>query len=254
MEKIFLSILLAPLFVACAQPSKQLSATETIKDRGWLVVGTTGDYAPFSKSSKNSFVGIDIEMAKDLADKLGVKARFVKTSWPSLLNDLKEKKFDLAMSGISKNSKRKKLAFFSESYAKYGKMGIARCDDAKKFSTIEKIDKKATRVIVNPGGTNFSFAKENIKKAKLIVFPNNSEIFQEILSHRADVMISDSIEVYYQAKKHKGRLCPTMPRPITQSEIAILMPKDRALREFVNAWLRNFELSGKKEALFKKYF
>ena len=58
-----------------------------VRAAGVLRVGTTGDYTPFSlKRPDGSYEGADIEMAHDLAERLGVRATFVPTIWVELLD------------------------------------------------------------------------------------------------------------------------------------------------------------------------
>lgn len=55
----------------------------TLTERGVLRLCTTGDYRPFSHltPATKSYSGIDIDMARNLATSLGVKPRFVATTW-----------------------------------------------------------------------------------------------------------------------------------------------------------------------------
>lgn len=73
---------------------------EVIK-RGTLRVCTPGDYKPFSLAKTDgTFEGIDVDLAQAMAKSLGVEARFVKTSWPKLMDDFVDK-CDLGVGGIS---------------------------------------------------------------------------------------------------------------------------------------------------------
>ena len=248
-----LGLVFTGLLGACAT-TKNHSGLDRIQESRVLKVGTTGDYAPFSKWTGSEFEGIDMELARNLGKSLGAEVEFVKTSWPTLMADLQAGKFDVAMSGISKKLNRQRVGMFSDGYVSYGKMGIAKCSQAKRFSSLESIDKKGVTLMVNPGGTNESFARANIKTANIKMHPNNSEIFDQILKGNADLMITDSVEVYYQVKKHKGKLCPTMNEPITKSEIAILMGRDVVLKEYVDTWLHLLTITGKRDEILKKYF
>jgi len=81
-------------------------------------VGTTGDFSPFSYQSDGvtTYQGIDIELAKDLAESLDVEVQFIKTTWSTLLSDLAADKFDIGMSGITIKLLRQREALFSISY------------------------------------------------------------------------------------------------------------------------------------------
>lgn len=203
---------------------------------GVLRVGTTGDYAPFSDDRGGELRGLDITFAQALAKSWGVSVVFVRTSWPTLMDDLGRRRFDLAAGGISITPERRRQADFSVPYYFDGKTPIARRDAAVRFSSLEKIDQPGVRVIVNPGGTNERFVRERIKRAIVMVHPDNRTIFDEIIAGRADVMITDGVEVRLQTRRHPV-LQATMAEPFTQVGKAILLPSGSELTARVDAWL-----------------
>lgn len=240
------------LFKALTGVSLYANRLQQIFDTGELRVGTTGDYPPFSHAVGKRFVGIDIDMANNLAQALGVHLTLVRTSWPNLVKDLNAGRFDIAMSGITRNTQREKSGFYSVPYYHGGKAAIARCVDAAKYSSLAAIDRPEVRVIVNPGGTNERFVKHNISRARVIVYPDNTRIFDQILAGKADVMITDAIEVKLQSRLHSA-LCPTMPgKTLTRLEKAYLMPQDTDLKTYVDNWLELRVNDGTVARLFMK--
>lgn len=229
-------------------------ALTRILKTGKLRVGTTGDYAPFSWKSEEQWQGIDIDMARDLAIALGVSLVLVQTTWPSLIADLDLGMFDIAMSGISINTERALHGYYSLPYHSGGKTPIARCTDVDQLDSLIEIDQPSVRVIVNPGGTNQRFAADNIKQAELIIFPDNRTIFDEIAEGRADVMMTDAVEVMLITKTNQ-LLCATMPgQTFTQSQKGYLMPPDIRLKEFVDTWLSQRILAGYYQQVFDAAF
>lgn len=209
-----------------------------IRDSGILRVGTTGDYAPFSESRvAGQYNGIDIDLIHDLANTLEVEVVLIATSWPSLLSDLSSNEFDIAMSGISRTLQRQHHGFLSKPYHTGGKTPIIRCGDQARLKSLSDIDQKGIRIIVNPGGTNERYVNAHIKLAEKILFADNRAIFEEIVLGRADVMITDAIEVTLQTNIQQA-LCPAMPgKTLTYQEKAILMQQDPILLNYVNLWL-----------------
>ena len=226
-----------------------------VLDTGVLRVGTTGDYAPFSyrgeqNSSASQWSGIDIDLAQDLALSLGVKIQWVHTSWPELMNDLHSGRYDIGMSGISISQQRKKTAYFSTPYHSGGKTPLIRCSDDQKYSSLAAIDKPQTRLVVNPGGTNQKFVNLNIHKAKVLVHNDNRSIFNELIMNRADVMITDQIEVRLRSGLH-SELCAAMGnQTLTFSEKAFLLPQDKTWRDTINGWLKQRLDDGLVDKLF----
>jgi chorismate mutase-like protein len=228
-----------------ARAAPPASRLDEILARGVLRVGTTGDYKPFSyRVGTGGFIGLDVALAGDLAKTLGVKLQIVPTTWGAMMADLGEDRFDLAMGGVSISLERQKRAWFSIPYLRDGKTPIARCEDARKFQTLADIDRPEVRLIVNPGGTNERFARAHAPHATLTVFPDNVAIFDRIAAGEADVMITDAIETRLQQRLHP-RLCAIHPdAPFDFSEKAVLLPRDAALKAYVDQWLHQAIESG----------
>lgn len=226
--------LLSALAGVRASPSKDWLAR--VRARGELWVGSTGDYAPFSLESEGKLRGVDIALAEAFARSLGVRARFVKTSWPTLMRDYLDGRFDVALSGISITPERAASARFSVPYQSGGKTPIARCSERAKLATLTQIDEAKVRVIVNPGGTNEAFVRTQLKQANVRVFADNRAIFDELVEGRADVMITDDVEAELQHRR-RPTLCRTTKATFTQATKAWLVQPDDELVRVVDQWL-----------------
>lgn len=231
--------LLAGLVLAASGTHAEEGALAAIHKAGVIRIGTTGDYKPFSyKGADGELVGADIAMGKALAADLGVKPEFVTTTWKTMLEDFKADKFDMVLGGITVNPARAEVGDFSVSNVKDGKRPIVRCEDKDKFVSLETIDEPTVRVIVNPGGTNDKFAHEHFTKAPIEVFPDNKVIFDQIAANKADVMVTDGVEVDLQSKLHPGVLCPAaVKEPFTHFENAYLLRKDAGLKAAVDGFM-----------------
>ncbi|WP_435104546.1 transporter substrate-binding domain-containing protein [Arhodomonas sp. AD133] len=242
--------------VAHAASADETSTLDDVQAAGEVRVCTTGDYKPFTywNAETESFEGIDIDMAENLASALGVETRFVKTSWPTLMEDFTAGKCDIAMGGISVKLDRQAQAYFSDPYLAGGKTPIARCDDVERFQRVEQINQPDVDVVVNPGGTNERFARRELADANIMVHDDNTTIFGKIVDGTADVMVTDAIETELQANLN-AELCAVHPdAPFTYSEKGYLLPRgDDVWKAWVDQWLHLVRKTGEFESIYAKW-
>ena len=82
---------------SCASSEEKAASQPTIKrieQRGKILVGTTGDYRPLSfREEDGTYWGFGIEMANEIAKRMGVTVEFVQTSWPTLTADVQAERW-----------------------------------------------------------------------------------------------------------------------------------------------------------------
>jgi cyclohexadienyl dehydratase len=168
----------------------------------------------------------------------------VKAPWAQLMDTFVDK-CDVAVGGISVTLDRQKRAFFTEPYMVNGKAPITKCENVRKFQSVADIDKPGVTVIENPGGSNERFARGAFKQAKIVIFDDNTKIFDELMKGSADVMISESVETIAQQKLHPG-LCAVNPdKPLQYGEMAYLLPRgDAVFKAWVDQWLHLAKATG----------
>jgi len=227
-----------------------------IAERKVLRVGTAGDYQPMSYLDpvSGTYVGFDAELAEDLAAALGVELEYVKTSWPTLMEDTLAGKFDLAICGITITEARKEQALMSNGYFGNGKTVLCRAEDADKYTSLEAINRPEVRVMENPGGLNEKFARENLPDASITIHNVNQEIPGLIASGEADVMITEIMEAGYYVSQDDRLAAPLIFEPFTHGQLGVLMPKgSEELLAYVNSFLEAEKLSGRIESLGEQY-
>ena len=229
-----------------------------IEERGTVIFGTTGDYRPlsFCEPETGEYWGFGIEMAQEIADRLGVGWEFVKTSWPTLTADVlaEPQRFDLAIGGIHITDDRRETMLMSDGYLANGKTILCRVSDEDRFQSLEDIDQPEVRVMVNPGGLNEKFANENLTHATIIVHPKNEEIPTLIAEGVADVMITEITEAPYYVQTDSRLAAPLLDKPFTHGEIGVLMQKGQDdLLEMVNNYISQMKADGTLRRLHQKY-
>ena len=258
--KVVLQVVMA-VFVAgmCTVGSSAEAAEsklDTIVERGYIMVGTTGDYKPMSYLDKNTgnYEGFDVEAAEMLAQSLGVKVQWVLTTWKTLTADTLAGKFDVAMCGITRTFAREKTMAMSKGYLVFGKTILCRKADAKKFNSLVDLDKKTVKVMVNPGGTNEKFAVANLPNCTLLVHAQNAEIPGLIAAGKADVMITETMEARRYVRDDKTLAAPLIDKPFTKNNFGILLKQgDQIFLNYINMFMEEKTFDGTFDKLEIKY-
>ena len=127
-----LGLAAAGILMVCglAACGKQASSTQPqLVSKGTLTVGLEGTYAPYSYRQNGKLTGFEVELAQQLAKKMGYKVKFVPTKWDSLIAGVGAKKFDLAINDIAMTPERKKAYRFSDPYIYSKSALIMKKDD-----------------------------------------------------------------------------------------------------------------------------
>lgn len=225
--------------------------------RDTIVIGTTGDYRPLSfREPDGSCWGFCIEVAGEIAKRLGVHSRFVQTSWPTLSDDVlaDPQRFDLAIGGITITDTRRETMCMSEGYLANGKTILCRATEAGRYRSLADIDMPGVRVMVNPGGLNEQFARKYLTRATILVHQRNEDIPTLVAEGQADVMITEITEAPYYVQTDTRLAAPLLNEPFTRGEIGVLMRRGQDdLLEMVNGVIRRMKSDGTLRRLHEKY-
>ena len=231
---------------------------DKIRQRGTVLVGTTGDYRPLSykEPATGTYWGFDLDVAGEIARKMNVSVTYVPTSWPTLTADVlaEPQTFDFAIGGITVTDARLETMDMSEGYLGNGKTILCRKEDAAKYTCQEDLNHPEVRVMVNPGGLNEKFARANLPDCTLIVFDQNEEIPNQVALGNADVMITEITEAPWYVQNDSRLAAPLLDKPFTRGQIAVLMRKGQEdLLEVVNTTIREMKADGRLKALHNRY-
>lgn len=178
-----------------AAGDKQGPVMQKIKESGKIVVGTASGYPPYefidaSKGDK-TVIGIDMEIAQALADKLGVKLEVQDMNFQSLLSSLTSGKVDIAISGINPTDERRKTMDFSDDYLPTEQMVLIRKADADKYKSLEDLYGKT--IGVQKSTTQETLTKNEIKDAQIVGLAHVPEAVLELKHGKVDGVVVEGI-------------------------------------------------------------
>ena len=118
---------------------------------------------------------------------------------------------------------------------------------------MENIDKPDVTIVANNGGTNMQFSLANIKKAIIIIVPENKMNFEYILDGKADVFFTDRIEAMYKEKTNPELIAVNPDHPHDSAEMVYLIPiTNKKLQSKVNTWLKQVKENGSYNQFLEK--
>ncbi|ATD54146.1 ABC transporter substrate-binding protein [Clostridium chauvoei] len=164
---------------------------DIIQEKGNLVVGLSADYAPYEFHAmidgKDTVVGFDVDLAKEIAKDLGVKLEIKEMEFDSLVTALPADKIDMVISGMNPDEERKKVIDFSDIYYTSHHGVIVRNEDKDKYKTIEDLQGK--KVGAQLGSTQAQIAQEKIKEVDLKQLSNVNNLILELKTGKVDALI-----------------------------------------------------------------
>ena len=173
---------------------RKSSTVEKVIRSGKLRVGMS-TFVPWAMQSKTGeWIGFEIDVAKKLAQDMGVKVEFVPTKWEGLIPSLLTGKFDLIIAGMMGTPTRALKINFTTPYD-FSEMNIvAHKKVAAGFKTAADFNNSGVTVLARNGTTAVPAVKRVLPKAKLLLFSENGPMVQELLNGKAHAIVSSSPE------------------------------------------------------------
>ena len=219
-----------------------------IKAAGTLRVGTEGNYSPFTyRDAKGELVGFDVEIAQEIAKKLGVKAAFTEGPWDGLIAGLDANRYDAVINEVTITDARKAKYDFSDPYGATKAVLIVKADNAKIKGFA---DLKGKKVVANLTTTYAQLARDN--GASVI----SSDLPFDLVSQgRADATINDRLFFLdYRKQKPKVGLKIVAEHGEVDYQGVIVRKGNPQLVAAINKALADLKAEGKYLEISRKYF
>lgn len=195
---------LAGLFTALLLSGLALQASAadllaTVRARGTLKVAVEGTYPPFNfKDTKTrELSGFEIDVARLLAAKMGLKPEFVSIEWSGILAGLSAGKYDVILNQVGITPQRQASFDFSDPYTRSSAQLIVRKDEKRTFASLD--DLKGKKLGVGQG-TNYEERAKAVAGVEVKSYPGAPEYLQDLAAGRVDAALNDSLMVSYLLK------------------------------------------------------
>jgi len=244
-------VLVLLLVLAGCGGKKYASTLDKIRDRGVLVVGTEPEFPPFESLDANgNLVGFDIDLARAIAEDLGVAVRFETMAFDSLPSALGVGKIDVILSGMTATEERAKSRAFTDSYFR-----TQLCLLVGKDAAIEKPqDADGKRVVVKLGTTGDHNATELFPSATIMKFDTEGACALEVIHGRADAFLYDRHSILRHHLAHPDTTRALL-EPLSDEPYAMAVKHgDLRFVDHLDDFLRRIREDGRYAALYEKHF
>jgi polar amino acid transport system substrate-binding protein len=214
------------------------STLEQILQRGVMRVGMD-TFVPWAMKDKTgNFVGFEIDVAKQLAEDMGVKVEFVPTKWAGIIPALLTGKFDVIIGGMGIRAQRALKVNFSIPYDYSGMSIVAHKKLAAGFHSLEDFNRPEVQLACKLGTTAVMAAKKYMPKATLRLFEDEAQAYQELRNGNVYAVVGSAPRPAYEALKYPDTLCMPIKGPFTKEPIGFALRKgDFDTWAFFNSWI-----------------
>ncbi|MBE0339142.1 transporter substrate-binding domain-containing protein [Paenibacillus sp. 23TSA30-6] len=229
---------------------------EAIKKAGVIKVGMMGTYQPYNfLNDKKELDGFDVDIANELAKRIGVKAEFTAQEFSGLIPSLQKKKFDAVISQVTITSDREKVIDFTEPYITNNVNIIVN----NKTNDITKLeDFKGKTIGVGLGTNDESYLRNEVLPKvgdfEIKTYDDVITSLKDLNSGRIDATINNLYALKPIVDKN-GFQIKAVGEPIKSDQAGVAINKDTPeLKAALNKALKEMKEDGTYKTIFKKWF
>ena len=253
---------------AVAQPEEEIEANkatsveaEKEKDGGdtgntktddskVLVMATNAYFPPYEYYEGSEITGIDAEIAKAIADKLGMELQIEDVEFDSIIAGVQSGKFDMGMAGMTVTEERQMSVNFSDPYATGIQVIIVKEDSA--ITDIDSLYDGDYLIGVQQGTTGDIYISDDIGDDAVIRYSKGNDAVLALVSGKVDAVVIDNEPAKAYVDANPG--LKILETPYTVEDYAICFAKDNEeLRDQVNGALKELTEDGTIAAIIEKY-
>lgn len=236
-----------------AETTEAKDLLSRIQDRGELIVAMEGTWSPWTYHDENDeLTGYDVEVARAIAERLGVEVTFVEGEWDGLFAGLDAGRYDLVVNGVDITDERAEKYDFTEPYA-YNRTAIIVNGDNEEIQSFEDLEGKNT---ANTITSTYAELAESYG-ASVTGVDDLNQTFELLLSGRIDATLNAELTYYDYMKAHPDANIQIAALTKEASRVAIPVRKGAETETFraaIDDAIKALREDGTLEELSEKYF
>ena len=216
-------------------------------EKNVLTMATNAEFPPFEYLEGEEIVGADIEIAKAIAEKLGMELEITNIDFDAALTGAATGKYDMAVAGITANDERRQNMNFSDDYYTASQAIIVMADGDIKVAA----DLEGKTVSCQEGTTGEQYLLDN--NYTIQSFKTGAEAISALTAGKVDAVVIDDAVARALSEKQEGKTV-VLEEALTQEAYAIALKKGNdELTEKINGALSALKEEGVIAQIFEKY-
>lgn len=256
-RKFVLSLFLIVTVMMMGYSSAPVAADlQEVMDRGKLIVGSDTTYPPFEFINETSKLptGFDVDIAKEIASRMGVDVEIKTVKWESIIPSLQNKEYDVIISAMTITSERSEQISFSKPYYNSSQAILVAAGNPKNIQGESDLTRDDIIVGVQGGTTSDIYITEKQKEENIVRLDDFNLLYQKLDLGEIDVILGDFPVVAYAARtgQVQGEVVATFGS-VEQFGIGV-RKDDTNLLNKINEVLDAMFADGKYDEIFDNWF
>lgn len=169
------------------------------KDENTLVMATEAGFAPYEYYENNEIVGVDVDIAKEIAAAMGKELVIKDVAFDSIINEVKSGKADFGAAGISYSDERAEEVDFTINYTTSKQIVVVKED-----SSITTADLANLKIAVQLGSVGDTYVTKNYPNAQITRQKKYLAAIQDLLTDKVDCVVMDELPAIEILKNNSG--------------------------------------------------
>ncbi len=227
-------------------------------DEDTITMATNANFPPYEYKEGDNFKGIDVEIATEIAKKLGKKLEIADVEFGSIIGGVQSGKYDMGMAGMTVTDERKKSVNFSTTYATGIQSVIVKSGSkVKSVDDIAKMVKDGGKIGVQQDTTGDIYASDTPDNGgygedNVVRYKNGADAVQALVTDKVGCVIIDNEPAKSFVKANKG--LEILNTEFTVEDYAIAIAKDNNdLLKDINKALDELKKDGTIDKIVAKY-
>lgn len=238
-----------------ASDSSSDDLLSAIKERGYITVAMEGTWAPWTYHDEDdNLVGFDVEVAKAVADELGVDVQYQEGEWDGLLAGVQSGRYDIMVNGVGYTEERAQAYTFSDPYC-YNKTALIVRGDNEDIKSLEDLNGKTT---CNSANSTYQLIAEEYGANVLDVETLDGTLEMVLAgTDRADATLNAEASFLDYMNAHPDANLKIVDYYPESEKVCIIMQKgdsSDSLKEAINSAIEKLRADGTLSELSNKYF